>query len=196
MSATKVKTSRKSNWQVNEVSVLVDGCTDNVSTIYGRHGDTSEKEKGQFWRDICERINSIGGSDRSVEEVMKKWKDLKSQTKKKEQIRRKEMGKTGGGGAVNSLRDWEEKIISVIPSAVIDGLNDGQDIFKKNAEGVKETRVQPSTSETVVQVEGEETVVIHPSTIHVQVESRKEVVDEVRDSKKRKRYFYFLTNYQ
>ncbi|XP_053396417.1 uncharacterized protein LOC123551961 [Mercenaria mercenaria] len=119
---------------------------------------------------------------------MKKWKDLKSQTKKKEQIRRKEMGKTGGGGAVNSLRDWEEKIISVIPSAVIDGLNDGQDIkFKKNAEGVGETCVQPSTSETVVQVEGEETVVIHPSTIHVQVESRKEVVDEVRDSKKRKR---------
>ncbi|XP_053397608.1 uncharacterized protein LOC123540732 [Mercenaria mercenaria] len=97
------------------------------------------------------------------------------------------MGTTGGGGAVNSLRDWEEKIISIIPSAVIEGINDGQDIFKKNAGGAKETHVQPSTSETIVQVEGEETVVIHPSTIHVQVESRKEVVDEGRESKNSER---------
>ncbi|XP_060594625.1 uncharacterized protein LOC132748977 [Ruditapes philippinarum] len=167
MADTKTKT-RKANWADSEIICLVSECTDNVKLITGKHGLVSENDKTVFWRNLCERINSIGGCGRSVEEVVKKWKDLKSQTKKKEQMRRRDISRTGGGETSNSLREWEEKIITIIPDDVLHGIAGGEDIFQRNEKGEAGSSSGGSV-ETVLNVGREEVVLVHEDNVNVQV---------------------------
>lgn len=74
-------------------------------------------------------VNSVGGNNRSEDEVARKWTDLKSQTKLKERKRRRAAKQTGGGPPPDCLLSWEEMIVNALPVEAIEGLKGGIDTF-------------------------------------------------------------------
>ncbi|KAL4226846.1 hypothetical protein ACF0H5_014825 [Mactra antiquata] len=79
-----------------------------------------------FWEETILLINSIETCNRTGQEVLKKWSELKSKTKLKELKHRNDMKLTGGGPHPPALESWEEKIINVLSPSLIDGI-DGED---------------------------------------------------------------------
>lgn len=59
-----------------------------------------------------DRINSVSVQERSPAEICKKWRDLSSQTKKKEAEFRRDRSKTGGGPAPTPVNtsDLSQKV--------------------------------------------------------------------------------------
>ncbi|XP_046804973.1 uncharacterized protein LOC124419447 isoform X2 [Lucilia cuprina] len=79
------------------------------------------KEK---WESLAISLNSLGGSDKSVEQWIKCWIDLKAAVKKHINNRRSIMNKTGGGSWQEIPRDLnplEEEILKIITTDAVDG---------------------------------------------------------------------------
>ncbi|XP_046551421.1 myb-related transcription factor, partner of profilin-like [Haliotis rubra] len=135
MSEAEIK-KRKPNWNKDEVLLLTELVKTNASVLEGKFGPgvTSAKRQ-EAWQVITATINSAGLHPRSKEEVEKKWKNIKSQSKQKySKFNRKTRG-TGGGPAPTP--------ISPVTDAVIDIL--GQD-------NVALTGVPGSVDSTMLQV--------------------------------------------
>ncbi|XP_022320722.1 uncharacterized protein LOC111122966 [Crassostrea virginica] len=121
---------RKANWTEESVNILVDSITDaeRWAIIRGKFGPSlTIQSKQKMWMEIAERVNSSSSCLRTVKDVKKKWQDIQSQTKKKEANRKSEMRKTGGGPHPSELKPWEEKIVAVLSSEVISGVEGGYD---------------------------------------------------------------------
>ncbi|XP_062598589.1 uncharacterized protein LOC134260019, partial [Saccostrea cucullata] len=76
-----------------------------------------------------DRINSVGCQERSPAEVCKKWRDISSQTKKKEAEFRRERTKTGGGPAPSPVNtsDISQKVVAIIGKTSVEGITGGVD---------------------------------------------------------------------
>ncbi|XP_046547826.1 myb-related transcription factor, partner of profilin-like [Haliotis rubra] len=128
---------RKPNWTKDEVLLLTELVKTNARVLEGKFGPgvTSAKRQ-EAWQVITATINSAGLHPRSKEEVEKKWKNIKSQSKQKySEFSRLTRG-TGGGGPAPTP-------ISPVTDAVIDIL--GQD-------NVALTGVPGSVDSTMLQV--------------------------------------------
>ncbi|XP_060565247.1 nuclear apoptosis-inducing factor 1-like isoform X2 [Ruditapes philippinarum] len=107
--------ARKVNWTTDERDMLISKCeTADVAT--GKFSQTlTAADKARFWADVVESVNSVSGCSRTLEQVKKKWIDLKSQTKKKTIQYIAETRKTGGGPApILDLKAWESKKIMIL----------------------------------------------------------------------------------
>ncbi|XP_076462583.1 uncharacterized protein LOC143294948 isoform X1 [Babylonia areolata] len=69
----------------------------------------TNQKKQQIRMQITEKVNAVGGNARSVEQVRKRWKDLKASVIKKKQ----ETAKTGGGPAPPPL-PFEDLVLGVL----------------------------------------------------------------------------------
>ncbi|XP_060601634.1 uncharacterized protein LOC132754903 isoform X2 [Ruditapes philippinarum] len=122
--------ARKVNWTTQERDMLISKCeTADVAT--GKFSQTiTAADKARFWADVVESVNSVSGCSRTLEQVKKKWIDLKSQTKKKTIQYIAETRKTGGGPApILDLKAWESKILQTIPTCSVEGIENGADTF-------------------------------------------------------------------
>ncbi|WAR30055.1 hypothetical protein MAR_003623, partial [Mya arenaria] len=77
-------------------------------------------ERKQNWtlrelEELAAGVNSVGGNGRTIDEMSKKWKDLKSRTKKKEQGRLKALRSSGLGTIPQTLilTELEERFLGV-----------------------------------------------------------------------------------
>ncbi|XP_062598292.1 uncharacterized protein LOC134259714, partial [Saccostrea cucullata] len=97
------------------------------------------------------RINSIGIQERTSAEIIKKWRDISSQTKKKEAHYRRELVRTGGGPApapVNSS-DIGQKVVAIIGKTSIEGVEGGfdtDDVNEVDLFKVEDVWLSPATS--------------------------------------------------
>ncbi|XP_053398269.1 nuclear apoptosis-inducing factor 1-like [Mercenaria mercenaria] len=113
-----------------ERDVLVSQCQQSeVAT--GKFSSTlTAAGKARFWTNVTESVNSVSKCTRSIEQVKKKWVDLKSQTKKKRILHMQEVRKTGGGPApVLDLETWESQVLKSIPLCSVEGIKNGADTF-------------------------------------------------------------------
>ncbi|XP_060601638.1 uncharacterized protein LOC132754903 isoform X5 [Ruditapes philippinarum] len=69
--------ARKVNWTTQERDMLISKCeTADVAT--GKFSQTiTAADKARFWADVVESVNSVSGCSRTLEQVKKKWIDLK-----------------------------------------------------------------------------------------------------------------------
>ncbi|XP_052232353.1 nuclear apoptosis-inducing factor 1-like isoform X2 [Dreissena polymorpha] len=141
------KGKRKPNWSETEIACLVQACTDNNSLLVSKMTiEVTNKKKEEFWADTCEKVNSVGLSSREVDEIIKKWTDLKSQAKKKEKNRRREASLTGGGKTSICLTDWEQKIVAILPEETLVGIDGGLDTFQSSSCSKQQACVDEETS--------------------------------------------------
>ncbi|XP_015242117.1 nuclear apoptosis-inducing factor 1 [Cyprinodon tularosa] len=75
---------RKARFSFSEVHVLLDEVRKNRSVVVGKfnRGVPTDTKK-RTWAEITARVNEIGECQREVIEVIKKWSDLKCDTKRK-----------------------------------------------------------------------------------------------------------------
>ncbi|XP_030638606.1 nuclear apoptosis-inducing factor 1 [Chanos chanos] len=75
---------RKARFTFSEVHILLDEVRKNRHIVVGKfnHGVPGELKK-RTWAEITARVNEIGECEREVIEVIKKWSDLKCDTKRK-----------------------------------------------------------------------------------------------------------------
>ncbi|TSO37084.1 Nuclear apoptosis-inducing factor 1 [Bagarius yarrelli] len=82
-SAVRLK-KRKANFTFSEVHILLDEVRKNRHIVVGKFNSGIPSDiKRRKWTEITQRINVIGECDREVGEVIKKWSDLKCDTKRK-----------------------------------------------------------------------------------------------------------------
>ncbi|WAQ94640.1 hypothetical protein MAR_007111 [Mya arenaria] len=107
---------RKQNWSSRELEELATGHTKHSTFLTSKHGpSSSEAEKKRVLNEILLSVNSVGGNGRTIDEMSKKWKDLKSRTKKKEQGRLKALRSSGLGEIPKTLilTELEERFLGV-----------------------------------------------------------------------------------
>ncbi|XP_053383794.1 nuclear apoptosis-inducing factor 1-like [Mercenaria mercenaria] len=122
------KVTKKSKWSEGEVILLVEEVTGNEKLGRKFSPDNTAVDRTRFWSETTKKINAVGGKERNVKQVEKKWRDLKSQTKSREVKRRTEAKKTGGGvSEAPCLSSLEEKILGTLPSCSLDGIPGGKD---------------------------------------------------------------------
>ena len=99
--------SRKTNWTKDEEYTLIEGVEFAGASLRGS-GNSADinKKKKSLWLDILRKVNSIHGNNRGVEEIRKKWNNLKLTSKSKFDASKREVNKTGGG--TNSAGVLEE----------------------------------------------------------------------------------------
>ncbi|XP_069064417.1 nuclear apoptosis-inducing factor 1-like [Pleurodeles waltl] len=89
---------RKLQFSDKELEVLTEECCLHHEVLFGKAAmSVPDSEKKKICLNIQSKINAIGVSHRSIEEVRKRWYDLRSTTKERVAERMKEAHGTGGG---------------------------------------------------------------------------------------------------
>ncbi|XP_046568316.1 uncharacterized protein LOC124276717 [Haliotis rubra] len=103
---------------------------------------TQMKKKTKGLGKICNAVNRVNPSViRTISELKKKGQDIKSSTKTKEALRRKEMKKSGGGKVCfDTLDETEQFAVGIIDDTAIEGVEEDIGTFVG----------EPSTSTAVV----------------------------------------------
>src|SRR4051812_32468977 len=131
MANKKVPAKRRPNFSRDEEMEIVDG----VALHYdGLHDQFAPKLTAQtrenLWEEILENVNAKSTADppRTVDEIKKKFQQLKSKVKAAAAFNKREMGATGGGQAkIATLNAVGEKILELIPQVEVDGIVGGLD---------------------------------------------------------------------
>ena len=123
--------SRKANWTREEEYSLINEIesTGDILRWSGNYADKNKRRK-QIWRDIAAKLNSIHGNGRAVEEIRKKWTNLKLNAKSKVASFR-EARKTGGGtNTAGQVEDEDMQILSADRSIFADSANRVTEMFQ------------------------------------------------------------------
>ena len=76
MEGEYLRRERTGNWTKLEVAVLSEECIKHSSLLHGAVGpNLTYEKKNRIWKEIIEKINSVGGGStmRTTEQVKKKW---------------------------------------------------------------------------------------------------------------------------
>lgn len=114
------KRDRKINFSDNEVSVLLDGVFEFKDVLFERFSSSvTNRMKTEAWNKVLLRVNGCSRTERDLDEIRKKWKDLRSAFIRYESEGRK----TGGGGAVK-CPGYYDIMIKILGNCgeVIDGI--------------------------------------------------------------------------
>lgn len=75
---------RKLKFSDKELEVLIEECVAHHNELFGKSSlQVPENEKRRIWKDIQAKISAVGVTQRTFEEIRKRWYDLRSRTKEK-----------------------------------------------------------------------------------------------------------------
>ncbi|XP_062580411.1 myb-related transcription factor, partner of profilin-like [Saccostrea cucullata] len=116
---------KKPRFSEKELEILVQGVKERSDVINSKFSDMiNNAKKKQAWVEILESVNAVSFSKRTVEEIKKKWDDVKRGTKKRASAVQKERCKTGSGKLeIIPLSPMEEDIVSVMGEERIFGFS-------------------------------------------------------------------------
>ncbi|KAJ1082107.1 hypothetical protein NDU88_002277 [Pleurodeles waltl] len=115
---------RKLKFSEKELEVLTEECCQHHDQLFGKASlSVPDTEKRRIWQEIQKRINAIGVSHRSIEEIKKLWYDLRSRTNKRVAERLREMRGTGGGpSTIPSPTAMEELVEQTLEPEAVSGM--------------------------------------------------------------------------
>ncbi|XP_066559992.1 t-SNARE domain-containing protein 1 [Amia ocellicauda] len=97
---------RKSRFSYREIQILLEEVRKNRNIVIGKFNrGVSTEVKKRTWAEITARINEVSLCPREIIEVIKKWSDLKCDTKRKVAAMRAGGLGRGGGGRSRLSRD-------------------------------------------------------------------------------------------
>ena len=123
--------ARGKNFTKTELLALVDAIEARRKFLFGPlQGPTlTQYHRDRAWEKVVEAVNAVA---RTVNDIKKKFKDLKTRTKQKANAFKRSTKKTGGGeNEETPLNEMEQKIISFIGTESIEGIAGGIDTFQK-----------------------------------------------------------------
>ncbi|XP_078540254.1 t-SNARE domain-containing protein 1-like [Lissotriton helveticus] len=117
---------RKIKFSTMELQVLVEEVVKEHQKLFGKLSLTvAESAKRKIWLDIQAKVNAVGVTPRDIDDLKKRWYDLRSLTKKQIAEQHKQANKTGGGkNRAPPLTDQEELVGSTIEPESVSGLGD------------------------------------------------------------------------
>ena len=91
-------------------------------------GTVTFSKKTKAWKNITDRVNAVGGNEREVAKVKKRWEDLKRRAKEVHAGQRQAQGRTGGG-ASNAPLDLlhMDRIVAIAGLTTMEGIDGGVD---------------------------------------------------------------------
>ncbi|XP_062392490.1 myb-related transcription factor, partner of profilin [Sardina pilchardus] len=115
---------RKARFTFSEVHILLDEVRKNRHLVVGKfnYGVPSSVKK-RTWAEITARINEIGECEREVTEVIKKWSDMKCDTKRKVAGVRSRVTSLPNSSVVRQFTPTEDIIRNILE---LDKKQDGQ----------------------------------------------------------------------
>uniref|UniRef100_A0A8W8JL80 Myb/SANT-like DNA-binding domain-containing protein n=1 Tax=Magallana gigas TaxID=29159 RepID=A0A8W8JL80_MAGGI len=116
---------KKPRFSEKEIELLFQGVKERSDIINSKFSDViNNSKKKQAWFEVMEAVNAVSFSTRTVDELKKKWDDVKRGTKKRASAVHKERCKTGSGKLdILPLSSMEEDIVSVMGEERIFGFS-------------------------------------------------------------------------
>ncbi|XP_053321019.1 myosin-binding protein C, slow-type isoform X6 [Spea bombifrons] len=95
-----------------ELEKLVEGVSKNGPQLCGAlYAKTTKAEKSKIWADIQAKLNTVGGHNRSIADIKKRWNSLKKQTKDKLLQKKEDLPENSEvPTAVNELNPLEKRV--------------------------------------------------------------------------------------
>ena len=117
------KQRRAENFKADEIEKLVSLVESSKEILYGKFSMSLTKEKkDQEWLKIAEKVSTVSGISRNVENVKKKITTLTSDVKKKATFICKDRRITGGGNSSTTpLPPAEDRIVGLLSKADYEG---------------------------------------------------------------------------
>ncbi|XP_077328352.1 myosin-binding protein C, slow-type isoform X9 [Lithobates pipiens] len=165
-----------------ELNTLVENIDKLGPQLFGAQTNTADKDK--MWADLQKHINTVGGNNRSIEEIKKAWRNLKQQTKRKLDHNKTQKILESKGEKANflELTSIEKRVEVVLQIKEIDSadfheeLDEAEEWIAANAELTDKTRLTitglPTGSKIFVRVKavnaaGQSDPRVHPQPILV-----------------------------
>ncbi|KAJ8364717.1 hypothetical protein SKAU_G00135480 [Synaphobranchus kaupii] len=119
-----------------------------AGTLFGSlSSGVSCKSKYVAWKAVAQAVNEVGGQQRSLKDVKKKWSDLKLKAKKRIAHHRASVQATGGGSATPNLTPEDDRIAAIIgESAVVGVYAEGDTDLLTAADSEDEVPLQRKTA--------------------------------------------------
>ena len=108
----RMEKTRESDWTKEEECALINEIETAGETLRGS-GNSADinKKKKQLWKTITAKVNAVYGNNRGVEDMRRKWNNLKVTAKSKVDACRIGEGRTGQGNDPVSIIEDEEMLI-------------------------------------------------------------------------------------
>ncbi|KAI2666809.1 Nuclear apoptosis-inducing factor 1 [Labeo rohita] len=74
---------------------------------------------------LADAVNMVGSETRTVNELEKKWSDIKVEVKRRTAAQRQSVGRTGGGTGVDELTPFEQRVASIVGDTLLSGIVSG-----------------------------------------------------------------------
>lgn len=113
---TKEKKERQSNFQLNDVLLLIDLVAKNQKKVECKKTDAmSNKEKEKAWDELCLAFNLKSLEVRAAPKLRAKWESLKKSARKEAAELKRSLLKTGGGPpSIRKLSVVTEQVVAII----------------------------------------------------------------------------------
>nr|XP_034330483.1 uncharacterized protein LOC105330658 [Crassostrea gigas] len=137
--------AKKRKWSDLEEATLIQSVVEREGGLFGDFKGVGSKKKSvsrrEGWDDVCGVLNSqYPTAEREIEEVKKKYFNLKQRAKEKIDSIKRSIRKTGGGPAPPTLTPGEEAMAKSLEGRpVSSGIPDGIDTDALSCSGCKET---------------------------------------------------------
>jgi len=117
------------NFSGDEVEVLTTEVSKNSRVLFGKlQGPCTASVKREVWETIGRAVAGVSSNKRSVEDLKKKWMQVKCIVKSKASALHKQKKGTGGGPSTcDELTSSEMRIVGVIGRDSVEGIAGGWD---------------------------------------------------------------------
>ena len=110
---------KKKNFTDSEMNMIQNMVEKNYKLLNEKvNNNNTNAKKQEMWKQICDRVNSIGVEIRTPKEIRDKWANTKKEAKKVFTAQRKEMTKTGGGPPPQPLNVCISRTIDLCKDSV------------------------------------------------------------------------------
>ncbi|KAK7503393.1 hypothetical protein BaRGS_00005314 [Batillaria attramentaria] len=106
----QAKRPKKPNFSDKETEVMMEEISVEAAVLMSALGTAvTNQKKQQIWANITEKVNAVGGNARTVEQVKKRWKDLKMSV-----LKWKQEASATGGGPAPPPQPYEDLVMGVL----------------------------------------------------------------------------------
>ncbi|XP_034543279.1 uncharacterized protein LOC117815582 [Notolabrus celidotus] len=116
MAQGKKDRERKKNFSEAEIEIILGEVESRKHIVFSSVScGVNGTEKGKAWKEVTEAVNDVSAVVRTIQEVKRKWFDLKIEAKKRIKLSKDNSTATGGGGPSQPrLCPIDERIAGII----------------------------------------------------------------------------------